>query len=50
MFTSNIGRLRFFLYSLGLAVAETVVIHICIVGTIGFEGQLKSGPGPERES
>jgi len=49
MFTSNIGRLRFFLYSLGLAVAETVVILICIVGTIGFEGLLNSAPGPSRQ-
>ena len=50
MFASNIGRLRFFLYSLGLAVAETVVILICIVGTIGFEGLLNSAPGPSRQS
>ncbi|MDX8460309.1 hypothetical protein [Mesorhizobium humile] len=49
MFASNIGRLRFFLYSLGLAVAETVVILICIVGTIGFEGLLNSAPGPSRQ-
>ncbi|TIV35241.1 MAG: sugar porter family MFS transporter, partial [Mesorhizobium sp.] len=49
MFTSNIGRLRFFLYSLGLAVAETVVIVVCIVGTIGFEGLINSGPGPARQ-
>ncbi|MDX8527676.1 hypothetical protein RFM68_24560 [Mesorhizobium sp. MSK_1335] len=49
MFTSNIGRLRFFLYSFGLAVAETVVIVICIVGTIGFEGLLNSAPGPSRQ-
>ncbi|MBZ9850533.1 hypothetical protein LB565_21355 [Mesorhizobium sp. CA14] len=49
MFTSNIGRLRFFLYSLGLAVAETVVIVICIVSTIGFEGLINSGPGPSRQ-
>ncbi|TPL01277.1 MULTISPECIES: hypothetical protein [unclassified Mesorhizobium] len=49
MFTSNIGRLRFFLYSLGLAVAETVVILICIVSTIGFEGLINSGPGPARQ-
>ncbi|WP_141245285.1 hypothetical protein [Mesorhizobium sp. WSM4313] len=49
MFTSNIGRLRFFLYSLGLAVTETVVIVICIVSTIGFEGLLNSGPGPSRQ-
>ena len=50
MFASNIGRLRFFLYSVGLAVAETVVILICIVGTIGFEGLLNSAPGPSRQS
>ncbi|CDX39527.1 conserved membrane hypothetical protein [Mesorhizobium sp. ORS 3359] len=49
MFTSNIGRLRFFLYSLGLAVAETVVIVVCIVSTIGFEGLINSGPGPSRQ-
>ena len=49
MFASNIGRLRFFLYSLGLAVAETVVILICIVSTLGFQGLLNSGPGPSRE-
>jgi len=48
MFTSNIGRLRFFLYSFGLAIAETVVIVVCIVSTIGFEGLLLSGPGPSR--
>jgi hypothetical protein len=49
MFASNIGRLRFFLYSLGLVVAETVVIVICIVGTIGFEGLINSAPGPSRQ-
>ncbi|MEI9406803.1 hypothetical protein [Mesorhizobium argentiipisi] len=49
MFTSNIGRLRFFLYSLGLAVAETVVIVVCIVSTIGFEGLINSGAGPARQ-
>src|SRR5690242_1971053 len=49
MFASNIGRLRFFLYSLGLAVAETVVIVVCIVSTIGFEGLINSGPAPARQ-
>ncbi|WP_278161072.1 hypothetical protein [Mesorhizobium sp. WSM4976] len=49
MFTSNIGRLSFFLYSLGLAVAETVVIVVCIVSTIGFQGLINSGPGPARQ-
>jgi uncharacterized membrane protein YhaH (DUF805 family) len=50
MFTSNIGRLRFFLYSLGLTVAEIVVIVICIAGTVGFEGLINSAPGPSRQS
>ncbi|TPI15401.1 hypothetical protein FJW06_08340 [Mesorhizobium sp. B4-1-3] len=49
MFSSNIGRLRFFLYSLGLAVAETVMIVTCIVSTIGFEGLINSEPGPGRQ-
>ena len=49
MFASNIGRLRFFLYSLALAVAETVVIVVCVVSTIGFEGLINSGPGPARQ-
>jgi len=48
MFTSNIGRLRFFLYSVGLSVAEVVAIVICIAGTIGFEGLINSMPGPSR--
>ncbi len=49
MFASNIGRMRFFLYSLGLAFAEGVVIIVCIIGTIGFEGLLNSTPGPSRQ-
>jgi hypothetical protein len=49
MFTSNIGRMRFFLYSLGLWVGEVVAIIICIIGTIGFEGLLNSAPGPSRQ-
>lgn len=50
MFTSNIGRMRFFLYSLGLWVGEVVAIVICIGATIGFEGLLNSAPGPSRQS
>ena len=49
MFTSNIGRMRFFLYSVGLTVAEAVAIVICIAGTIGFAGFLNSMPGPSRQ-
>ncbi|PAQ12388.1 hypothetical protein [Mesorhizobium temperatum] len=49
MFTSNIGRLRFFFYSAALLVAEVVVIVLCIAWTIGFEGLANSKPGPSRE-
>ncbi|UCI05426.1 hypothetical protein [Mesorhizobium sp. B1-1-8] len=50
MLTSNIGRLRFFLYSVCLTVAEAAAIVICIAGTIGFAGLLNSMPGPSRQS
>ncbi|CAN7710243.1 hypothetical protein [Mesorhizobium sp. LjNodule214] len=49
MFTSSIGRLRFFLYSLAATVAEIVVIVVCIAGTIGFDGLINSTPGPSRQ-
>ncbi|MDX8464754.1 hypothetical protein RFM26_03540 [Mesorhizobium sp. VK23B] len=49
MFTSNIGRLRFFFYSLGLFIAEAVAIVLCIAGTIGFAGLINSMPGPSRQ-
>ena len=49
MFTSNIGRLRFFFYSLGLSLAEGVTILLCIAMTIGFSGLLNSAPGPSRQ-
>ena len=49
MFTSNIGRMRFFLYSLGLFLAEVVAIVICIAGTIGFAGLINSMPGSSRQ-
>ena len=49
MFTTNIGRMRFFLYSLGLWVGEAVAIFICIAATIGFKGLLDSAPGPSRQ-
>jgi hypothetical protein len=49
MFTSSIGRLRFFSYSAALLVAEIVAMVLCIAGTIGFEGLINSKPGPGRE-
>ncbi|AZO30035.1 MULTISPECIES: hypothetical protein [unclassified Mesorhizobium] len=49
MFTSNIGRLRFFFYSLGLFMAEAVAIMLCIAVTIGFAGLINSMPGPSRQ-
>ncbi|WP_320278959.1 hypothetical protein [Mesorhizobium captivum] len=49
MFASNIGRLRFFFYSLGLFMAEAVAIVLCIAVTIGFAGLINSMPGPSRQ-
>ncbi|TGT12457.1 hypothetical protein EN856_34785, partial [Mesorhizobium sp. M8A.F.Ca.ET.213.01.1.1] len=49
MFTSKIGRLRFFFYSLGLFIAEAVAIVLCIAVTIGFAGLINSMPGPSRQ-
>lgn len=49
MSTSNIGRLRFFLYSLGLSLAEGIAIVLCIAVTIGFTGLINSSPGPSRQ-
>jgi len=49
MFTSSIGRMRFFLYSVATTVAEIVVAVICSAGTIGFEGLVNSAPGPSRQ-
>lgn len=49
MFTSNIGRLRFFFYSLGLFMAEAMAIALCIAATVGFAGLINSMPGPSRQ-
>ena len=49
MFTSNIGRMRFFFYSLGVAFLEALAALVCIVGTMGFEGFVNSTPGPSRQ-
>ena len=44
MFTSNIGRLRFFSYSAAVLVTEIVAMVLCIAGTVGFEGLMDSNP------
>jgi hypothetical protein len=49
MFASNIGRLRFFLYSAALVAAEIITVVLCVALTIGFEGLANSKPGPSRE-
>lgn len=49
MFTSNIGRLRFFFYSFALFIAEAVAIVLCIAVTIGFAGLIDSMPGSSRQ-
>ena len=49
MFTSSIGRMRFFFYSLGVAFLEAMAALVCIVGTMGFEGFINSAPGPSRQ-
>lgn len=49
MFSSNIGRLRFFFYSVAVLVAEIVATILCIAGTMGISGLADSRPGPSRE-
>jgi len=49
MFTSTIGRGRFFAYSVALLVAEIAAVLVCIAITVGFEGLANSKPGPGRE-
>ena len=49
MFTSKIGRMRFFFYSLGVALIEALAAVLCIVATMGFEDFVNSAPGPSRQ-
>jgi hypothetical protein len=49
MFTSNIGRGRFFAYSALMQLAEVVAVVLCISMTTGFAGLIESKPGPGRE-
>ncbi len=49
MSSSPIGRLRFFLYSVAISLAELIAIALCIATTMGFDGFIRSKPGPSRE-
>jgi uncharacterized membrane protein YhaH (DUF805 family) len=49
MLSSPIGRLRFFLYSLAISIAELIAVALCVAATMGFDGLVHSKPGPPRE-
>jgi hypothetical protein len=49
MLSSPIGRLRFFLYSVAISVAELIAVALCVAATMGFDGFIHSKPGPSRE-
>ena len=49
MLSSPIGRLRFFLYSVAISIAELIAVALCIAATTGFDGLVRSKPGPPRE-
>ena len=49
MLSSPIGRLRFFLYSVAISIAELVAVALCVAATMGFDGFVHSKPGPSRE-
>jgi uncharacterized membrane protein YhaH (DUF805 family) len=49
MLSSPIGRLRFFLYSVAISIAELIAVALCIAATMGFDGFVHSKPGPSRE-
>jgi len=50
MLSSPIGRLRFFLYSVAISIAELIGVALCFAATMGFDGFAVSKPGPSRES
>jgi uncharacterized membrane protein YhaH (DUF805 family) len=50
MLSSPIGRLRFFLYSVAISIAELIALALCVAATMGFGGFVDSKPGPSRES
>jgi uncharacterized membrane protein YhaH (DUF805 family) len=49
MLSSPIGRLRFFLYSVAISIAELIAVALCVAATMGFGGFVHSKPGPSRE-
>ena len=49
MFTSTLGRGRFFAYSAALLFAEAIAVVLCIMGTTGLKGLADSPPGSSRE-
>src|ERR1700704_1695135 len=49
MLSSPIGRLRFFLYSVAISIAELTALALCVAATLGFDGLVYSKPGPPRE-
>ena len=49
MLSSPIGRLRFFLYSVAISIAELIAVALCVAATMGFDGFVHSKPGPSRE-
>jgi len=50
MLSSPIGRLRFFLYSVAISIAELIAVGLCVAATMGFDGFVHSKPGPSREN
>jgi uncharacterized membrane protein YhaH (DUF805 family) len=49
MLSSPMGRLRFFLYSVAISIAELIAVALCVAATMGFAGFARSKPGPSRE-
>jgi uncharacterized membrane protein YhaH (DUF805 family) len=49
MFSSPIGRGRYFVYSAALVVAEIIAVVLCVMATTGFKGLAESPPGPSRQ-
>jgi uncharacterized membrane protein YhaH (DUF805 family) len=49
MLSSPIERLRFFLYSVAISIAELIAVTLCVAATMGFDGFVRSKPGPSRE-
>jgi len=49
LLSSPIGRLRFFLYSVAISIAELIAVALCVAATMGFDGFVHSKPGPSRE-